>query len=281
VWLQNCKGIRVEDVTIVRSANYAFSILDSRDAVFEQLKVKAGHDGIHAQRSKSFRILNCDFRTGDDCVAGQGNTDFELRNCLFNTSCNGFRFSCVGLLVSHCRFWGPGEAKHRISGRHNMLSAFIHFSPLDRGCKGPIPHSNGWMIQNCTIENVDCFYLYDYERGGWQRGQPVGDVTVRDVTVTGAVRPIDVLGDADRQFSLALENVDIALRDDANPVALVVVRQFGSLDLKNVILHGKAAPVLRARDGDAVSLAAVTTPGIELAEALDVTAVRQSDRHGT
>lgn len=143
-----------------------------------------------------------------------------------------------------------------------MLSAFIHFSPRDRGCAGPVPHSDRWLVQDCTVENVDRFYTYNYETGGWQMGQPVAGVTIRNVTVTGALRPIEVLGDADRQFALTLENVDIALRGDAKPAPLISVRQFGSLRLRNVVLRGASAPVLWARAGDHVSLAAVVAPDI-------------------
>ena len=165
IWLANCQNIAIAGLTIERAGNYAVFCRGCTAATVEKVSFRGGHDGVHAQACGKFRVRECDFRTGDDCLAGCDNTDFEVVGCKINSSCNGFRLGCLGMLVKDCAFWGPGEYVHRVSrrndspGRTNMLSAFVHFAPKDRNPKLP---SDNWLIQNCTIDNVDAVYEYNF-----------------------------------------------------------------------------------------------------------------------
>lgn len=47
--------------------------------------------------------------------AGCDNLDFEVNGCKINSSCNGFRFGCVNLLVKDCTFWRPGDYPHLVT----------------------------------------------------------------------------------------------------------------------------------------------------------------------
>jgi hypothetical protein len=78
----------------------------------------------------------------------------------------------------------------------------------------PLP-SDHWLVQDCTIDNADCVYGYDFERGLWQTGQPAMRLRFVNVKATRIARPLRVLGDDQRQFELTLENVDISLHEDA------------------------------------------------------------------
>ncbi|MBM3844768.1 MAG: hypothetical protein FJ405_00590 [Verrucomicrobia bacterium] len=160
--LRNCRDIAVRDLTIRRAGNYALMCFDSRDVAITGVKVRGGHDGLHTQNCARFRVHDCDFRTGDDCFAGCDNLDFDIRNCQLNSSCNAFRLGCEKLVVKDCRLWGPGEYEHKISGRTNMLGAFVHFAPKDRHPQRP---SDEWLIENLSIDRAQALYLYDFERG--------------------------------------------------------------------------------------------------------------------
>lgn len=259
--LNGCRDIAVRGLTITRAANYAILCLDCTGAELADLTIRGGHDGLHAQACADFRVRDCDVRTGDDCFAGCDNTDFEIVNGKVNSSCNGFRLGCVNLVVRDCTFWGPGEYVHLISGRRgtprtNMLSAFVHFAPADRRPRLP---SDNWSIENCRMDNIDVVYAYDFERGGWQTGQPAGRIRLRNVRAEKVARPLRVLGDADRQFELTLENVSIAMREDRADQEVLNLTRFGALRLRNVTLQNSGAkPVLRATEGNVVQLAGVT-----------------------
>ncbi|MEJ5342619.1 MAG: glycosyl hydrolase family 28 protein [Thermogutta sp.] len=252
-----CRNVTIRDVTITRAGNYAVLCNDSEDFLISGVKFRGGHDGVHAQACRRFRVVDCDFRTGDDCLAGCDNVDFEVARCQINSSCNGFRLGCVHLRVHDCRFWGPGEYPHRITikkgkPRTNMLSAFVHFAPTDRNPKLP---SDDWLIQNCTMDTVDAVYLYDFEKGVWQTGQPAKRLAFENIRAQNIALPLRVLGDKDRQFDLTLKNVSIALRDDRADQPVLDITQFGRLTLENGVLQNSGKqPVLRARDGREIHL---------------------------
>ena len=123
--LRNSRHVHVGEVTIRGAGNYALMCFDTRQADVIQVNVRGGHDALHTRRCEHFRVHDCDFRTGDDGFAGCDNLDFDIRNCRINSSCNGFRLGCERLVVKDSHLWGPGEYAHKISGRTNMLGAFV------------------------------------------------------------------------------------------------------------------------------------------------------------
>jgi hypothetical protein len=265
--LSGCRNVVLQGLTITRAGNYAILCLHCTDADLSHLRIQGGHDGLHAQGCQRFKVRNCDIRTGDDCFAGCDNTDFEVASCRINSSCNGFRLGCVNLVVRDCVFQGPGEYPHRISARRgmprtNMLSAFVHFAPSDRRPQLPSDH---WSIANCQIDNVDVVYAYDFERGGWQTGQPACRIHLHNVHAAQIAHPLRVLGDAERRFNLTLENVSITLRKDRGDQEVLKLIRFGTLVLQSVALQNNGAgPLLVARQGNMVRLSnVVVTPGTE------------------
>jgi hypothetical protein len=258
--LNRCKGISIDGITVIRSANWAFNCIKCQDAVIDNLKVRGGHDGFDAFECANFVFKGCDFRTGDDCIAGSGSRDFVITDCYFNSSCNAFRFACINLTVRHCRFQGPGEYAHRSSGRHNMMHAFIHYSASQlvykHGYKGLEPHTDHWVIEKCTVDNVDVFYEYNYLNRIWQMGRPVKGVHFRNIKATGLAGPIWIVGDMTRQFSMILENVDLQFRRGSESQEHINARQFSTIELRNVVLRNDGSvPALRVEDGDRLVLA--------------------------
>jgi hypothetical protein len=256
VLLRNCANVRIGDVTIRHAGNYALMCFDSREMDVINVKVRGGHDALHTQRCEQVRVHHCDFRTGDDCFAGCDNLDFDVRNCRINSSCNGFRLGCENLVVKDCQLWGPGEYEHKISGRTNMLGAFVHFAPSDRNPRRP---SDNWRIEDLTIDHAQALYLYDFERGGWMQGQPARRLHFKNIKATNLARTTRVLGDADRQFQLTLENASLALRESNQDQPVLDINQFGSLRLREVRLENSGAqPVLIATRGGQVRIEGLT-----------------------
>jgi len=252
-----CRDVVIANLQIARTGNYGLYCRDCAEFELRNLKVRGGHDAVHAQACAKFNIRDCDFRTGDDCLAGCDNRDFEVVGCQINSSCNGFRLGCVNLAVEKCRFWGPGEYPHLISVRRgaprtNMLAAFVHFAPKDRSPKLPSDH---WLVQDCTIDKVDQVYGYDYQRGLWQTGQPAKRLRFVNLKASGIVKPLRVRGDADRQFELAFDQVEIALREDRADQPVIDATQFGALVFQDVVLQNSGkSPVIVARDGGKLCL---------------------------
>jgi len=116
--------------TVNNSANYAFMAYEIENVVYSNLTVSQGWDGIHIRGGKHIIIRNSSFYTGDDAIAGGYWEDMVITDCHINSSCNGIRMimPADGLVISNCKFAGPGRYPHRTSGernRTNMLSAIL------------------------------------------------------------------------------------------------------------------------------------------------------------
>ena len=202
IYLTHSRRLSFQDITIVRSANYAIHCNYCDTVTLNHVTIRGGHDGLHTRFSSNVTAEDCDFRTGDDAFAGHDNQHFVIRGCRINTSCNGFRMGCQGLRVEDCHIWGPGEYKHIAQDRNNTLSAFVHFSPED---SDPVLVSGDWLIKNVTVENVDNVYVYNHRDGLWQTGRPVYNVRFEELTVRDVKKGFTILGDSSRTLRLALD----------------------------------------------------------------------------
>lgn len=265
--LINCRKIQIKGITIKNSANWAINCRYCSGALVENVSIRAGHDGLHTRFCSDFTVTGCDFRTGDDAFAGNDNRDFVVTDCKINTSCNGFRMGCLNLTVKRCHFWGPGESIHIISTRKNMLSAFVHFSPDD---DSPKLQSGNWLIEDCTIDNVDQVYVYNFLDGLWQTGQPVRSVQFRNIKATGILAAFNIIGDSILKFNLSVKNSSFSFREGFEysktqfegirflSPALFNAANFDTITLQNVSLNKLGtSPILNCKSGNVLTLKGV------------------------
>lgn len=260
----NCDGIEIRGITIVRSANWAQNFRYCSNGLVENVTVKGGHDAFHTRWCKNFTVRGCDFRTGDDCFAGNDNYDFVIENCKINTSCNAFRFGCLNMVVRDCYVWGPGEYEHRVSGRTNTVSVFTHFSPKG---ENPKALSGKWLVENLKVEGIDNLFIYNYDFGLWQTGQPATSFVFDNLQATNILKSFVIMGDSTRQFQLTIKNsvleenptnntlsAKVGRRDTPMP-AFFTAKNFGKIQLENVHIktNGKTVPLI-ITDGNEVKL---------------------------
>ena len=210
--LINCRNISLEEFTIKNSANWAINCRYCSNAKVSKVSIRGGHDGLHTRFCNNFVVSGCDFRTGDDAFAGNDNRYFVVSDCKINTSCNGFRMGCLNFTVKNCRLWGPGESVHKIQKRNNMLAAFVHFSPRD---ENPKVLSGNWLVENVTVENVDHFYVYNFQSGLWQTGQPATGAKLNNIKCKGLLSAFNIIGDNALKYNLSVENSSFSFREDA------------------------------------------------------------------
>jgi len=137
-----------------------------------------------------------------------------------------------------------------------MLTAFIHCSPSDRAnCQGSEPHTDNWLIEECTIDNVDALLEYNNQSGQWQDGRPAKRLTFLNVTVTGLAIPMLIIGDLQRQFHLLLENVDLQFRSGCLSQPHINARDFDAIELRHVTLRNDGqSPLVNAKQGNYLML---------------------------
>ena len=146
ILFSDTENSRVEGISIIRAANYAFMAYAVKNAVFSNLDIREGWDGIHIRGGENIDIKDCSFKTGDDAIAGGYWEGMNIHGCDINSSCNGIRIimPVTDVEIDSCSFHGPGEFPHRTSGerrRCNMLAA-INIQP------------GGWGRADGDIDNV-------------------------------------------------------------------------------------------------------------------------------
>jgi uncharacterized protein YjbI with pentapeptide repeats len=94
-----------------------------------------------------------------------------------------------------------------------MLTAFVHFSPGD---EKPKLQSGNWIIKDVTVENVDHFYIYNFNNGLWQTGQPVTTVYFKKVKAKGILSAFYISGDTGRLFNMNLIDCKFSFRDGSD-----------------------------------------------------------------
>ncbi len=262
---KDCQNLSLKDFTVRNAANYAINCRNCSYGSIASVNIRAGHDGLHTRFCTNFTVKNCDFRVGDDAFAGNDNRDFYISNCSINTSCNGFRIGCLNLRVEKCKLWGPGEYMHKIQKRNNMLSAFVHFSPKD---EDPELVSGNWIIRDIIVENVDHFYMYNFEDGLWQTGKPFSNVSFEAIKASEILSAFNVIGDSLRQFELNVINSSFSFREGAEyyeaslfegagiqSSAFISLCTFNKVKLSNVKFKKEGEKIiLRCKSGNSLFL---------------------------
>ncbi len=187
--LANCRGVKFENVTIEKAANYAILAYNLQDVVFRKVRIRQGWDGIHIRGGKNVLLDGCDLQTGDDAIAGGFWENFKVQNCSVNSACNGIRviMPVNGFTVTQSLFAGPGKFAHRTSGkllRTNMLAG-IYIQPGGWGLvKGDI---EGVHLTNLKMRNMDNPFIFELHKGNNAR-----DITVENVVADSIKRCIAV-----------------------------------------------------------------------------------------
>ena len=102
VHLQNCRGVRIEQITLRESAGWTLHLHDCDDAVIDGVTIRntffgPNTDGIDLTGCHRVSIARCDISTGDDAIAlktsdySRDCEDISIADCVLATSCVGIR----------------------------------------------------------------------------------------------------------------------------------------------------------------------------------------------
>lgn len=230
-----CRGVTLKGYTYQNAANWAHQLDSCSGVRMENVTVLAGHDGINIHHCVGVTIENCDFRTGDDCVAGYNAENVVIRNCGFNTSCNSFRFGGKNLLVENCRFWGPGEYPHRVSGRHNTIYAIEYYAMRYDDIR---VDSGNWVFRNCIVEGIDGLINYRGSKLWMHEARPLRDVTLENVTVHGLSEVSVLTPAAGNPMTLTMKNVEMTWRNGIPALGMFITTPDVKMVLDNVKIEG-------------------------------------------
>ena len=242
------------------TGNWAFSVREARNLVFDDLDIVAGHDGTHFSMCDDVTVKNCRMATGDDCIAGFDNEHVRVSNCDLNTACSAFRFGGYDVLVEDTVCHGPAKYMFRgtltqeekaagvnssANGRRNMLSLFTYYA--DHSIK--VRRTPGKIVfRNVTCRNVDRFLHYNYSGNElWQRGMPLGDVAFEHVSATGVRLPLCAYGDKSVPFELSLKDVSVSFA--VPPAEFIRGAHVERIKAENLNVDGVTGPFFRTWGG--------------------------------
>ncbi len=249
--MHRCENLAFSGFEIKNSANWAYALFLCRNIKAENLKVTAGHDGIHLTSCDNITIKNSDFETGDDCIAGIDNLNVQVKDCSLNSSCSAFRFGGRDVLIENCHLEGPGKylfrgsltLEEKKSGviaknenhRQNMLSAFLYYADFSRPKRF---NSGNIVIRNCTFKNVDRFLEYNFSGNNpWQTNMPLCSIRFENIKSEGIKRPLVLYGDKDVKASLEVINCSVEFSEDAK-CSFMQLCNFDKVLLQDVNVKG-------------------------------------------
>ncbi|KAI5017125.1 hypothetical protein ZWY2020_037503 [Hordeum vulgare] len=78
--LSKCNNLTVENIQLLNSQQIHMSVEDCQDVLLKGITITApgdspNNDGIHIARTKDIQVLDCDIKTGDDCVSIETGTE--------------------------------------------------------------------------------------------------------------------------------------------------------------------------------------------------------------
>lgn len=207
-----CRNVTLSGYTFERAANWSHQI-DSCDNVFiDDVTVLGGHDGFNIHHCNNVTIRRSTLKCGDDCVAGFDARNVVVEDCLLNTACNALRLGCANLLVSACRFVGPGEYPHLLEGTHHMHAAIKYYA-----IKGDVIREDAcnWRFIDCVFENPGRLINYDYgSEKGYQTERPLVDMHLERCRASGVTQSSFFRGSEDVPGLLDLREVSIEYAPD-------------------------------------------------------------------
>jgi polygalacturonase len=216
IFFQNCRRLRLDDITVRNAPCWTISINSSRDIRIDHLlidnnPVVPNNDGIHFCSSQDIVISDCIIRTGDDCLAFSGITNWD-----------GI---CERIAVTNCSLQAKSAAVrlgHLASKIRNAVFSNLVISDSNRGFA--IQAGDGGWVENVQVSNV----VMDTRivcGEWWGKGEPLLIATSGSGRISGVSfshirarsdNSIVVVGSHYSISNIALQDWDLTIRYGLN-----------------------------------------------------------------
>jgi exo-poly-alpha-galacturonosidase len=156
ICFQNCRQVRISNLSLLNSASWGLHILYSEEVVAENLKSCAAHnipnsDGIDVDSSRRVLISKCDIDSNDDCISIKAGRDAD-----------GLRVNrpSQDIVVEKCR-WGYGHGGVAIGSETSgsIRNVEVRDCNADEDNWAPIRFkstaSRGGVVENIIFKNIE------------------------------------------------------------------------------------------------------------------------------
>lgn len=149
---KNCRNVRVRDITIANSPNYAISLLGTDYVTIDNVRIVNGYaDGIDPDNCHFVRIANSYIESWDDGICPKASLALGRRrstehltvtNCIVRTACSAFKFGTES----------AGDLRHVTVSNLTLL-------PMENARRAPISgialeSVDGANIEAVTVSNI-------------------------------------------------------------------------------------------------------------------------------
>jgi polygalacturonase len=156
ICFQNCRKVRISNLSLLNSASWGLHILYSEDVVVENLKSRAAHnipnsDGIDVDSSRRVLISQCDIDSNDDCISLKAGRDAD-----------GLRVNkpSEDIIVEKCRFgYGHGGVAIGSETSGSIRNVEVRDCSASDDNWAPIRFkstaSRGGVVENIIYKNIE------------------------------------------------------------------------------------------------------------------------------
>ena len=251
-----CRNLVLKGYTIQKTGNWAHIIQKSSDITISNLKILAGHDGVHMNTCDRVNISGCTIKTGDDCIAGFDNRDVTVKNCFLSSACSAFRWGGTRFLAENCICEGPCDFPARgtlsreekeqgamtgLKARTAMLGLFTYYADRTitiREAPGDI------VFRNITCRGAQRFIHYNMSGSEtWQLGSPLADVHFENVNAAGIKNPLCAYGTEDCPINLFFKDCSISFESEMPE--FIRGAFIGAIHINGLTVEGVSGPFYR------------------------------------
>jgi exo-poly-alpha-galacturonosidase len=153
--IQNCKDVKVSDLSLKNQACWCLFILYSEDVSVKNLTIRAEHnipmsDGMDVDSSKNVHIEGCDIDVNDDCIAIKSGKDEDGRRV---------NRPAEDILVENCHFrYGHGGVSMGSEMSGGIRNVEIRNCVVEEDNWAPIRFksqpSRGGVVENIIYRNI-------------------------------------------------------------------------------------------------------------------------------
>ena len=198
ICFQNCRKVRISNLSLLNSASWGLHILYSEDVVVEKIKSRAAHnipnsDGIDVDSSRRVLISQCDIDSNDDCISLKAGRDAD-----------GLRVNkpSEDIIVEKCRFgYGHGGVAIGSETSGSIRNVQVLDCTASDDNWAPIRFkstaSRGGVVENIIYKNIEMHnvrraFEFNLLYSAANAGNPPAPVLV----VIKNVQLINISGDA-------------------------------------------------------------------------------------
>jgi Glycosyl hydrolases family 28 len=173
VSFQNCKKVRVSDVTLREPPYWTFHINGSDDVVIRGLTIAnrqdiPNNDGIHCSTSRDVHISDCSITTGDDAIAVTGINDHGPAVPGFI----GYDKPCEDVTITNCTLRSRSAGIRIGYGANDMRNIVASNLVIDANRGIALFTRNPGSIRNVLVENV-IIRTQLYRGHWWGKAEPI------------------------------------------------------------------------------------------------------------